>query len=173
MGANVTSHALRDVFQIARISVANKLPGGIETRATPCVSFSLPDWFTLNARRNLDTISNERTSYILCRNNVIQKLMSIDVNELASIYANFFKNLWNKGYSTKLCGKQIIYAKLTPPYLRERVICMHGPRRSISFPYLQKTLPSKNKIREKNGKILEAAILDTWMRKEKYSSILL
>ena len=60
VGANLTSHALRDLFQIARISVANKLPGGIETRATPCVSFSLPDWFPWNARQNLGTISNER-----------------------------------------------------------------------------------------------------------------
>ena len=29
VGENVTSHALRDVFQIAQISVANKLSGGI------------------------------------------------------------------------------------------------------------------------------------------------
>ena len=89
-GANVTSRALRDVFQIARIFIANKLRGGIEKRATTCASFSLPDWFLWNARQNLGTISNKRLSYILCRTNVIQKLMSIDVNELASIRANFF-----------------------------------------------------------------------------------
>lgn len=40
----------------------------------------------------------------------------------------------------------------------------------VSFPYVHKSLPNKNKIREKNGKLLGAAILDTCMRKEHGSS---
>ena len=99
--------------------------------------------------------------------------MSIDVNDLASIYTNFFKTLWNKGYSTKLYGKQVIYAKLTPPYVRERVESTHGSQRSIWFPYLLKILPNKKKILEKNSKIFVTAILNTWMRKEKSSSVFL
>ncbi len=50
---------------------------------------------------------------------------------------------------------------------------MYEPQRSRSLPFLLRKLPNKNQIREINGKIIGAVILDPWMKKDQYSGILL
>ena len=43
----------------------------------------------------------------------------------------------------------------------------YGPGRGLSLTFEIGLLPNKNRIKGKGGKILAAAILSTWLRKEK------
>ena len=45
-----------------------------------------------------------------------------------------------------------------------------GRKGAFVSGFAKKTLPSKNIIREKNRKLLGAAMIDTWMRKKESSS---
>ena len=186
LGSRVTSHALRDAFLVASRAtqitrqvagheqglVRNPVSSSAQPTPVPISSstpaFELPTWFpyvppsTAEARRE----QVDRNTYILCSENVMKGLTNLGVDTLADLYATFFQSLWEKGYSQRRVTKKIVYSKLTPPYLRMPVVFMHGPHRSISLPFTQKVLPSKNQIRERNGKILGAAILATWLKRE-------
>ena len=67
----------------------------------------------------------------------------------------------------------MIYSKLTPLHLRKMFVLMYGSQNSCSLPFLLGTLPNKNKIREKNGKIHGAVILNVRMQKEHSPCIIL
>lgn len=93
-------------------------------------------------------------------------LLRLVINELADSYAKLFSAVWKKGHSQRLVAKNIKYSLLRPERLRRPVAFMHGPRRDLSLPYDVCVLLSKNRVRERGGKVLAVAILDAWIRKE-------
>ena len=56
---------------------------------------------------------------------------------------------------------------MTPPWLRGNVAFIDGANRNAKIPFTQKSLATKNQIREKGNPYIGAAILDTFLRKEK------
>ena len=159
----------------ARIS--SDLPCSRVTIHAPSIfAFNSPHLFPYNRDENDNVASgvgNNRPIYLFCRENVINEIIKLDTSKLASLYAKFFQKLWKKGQHLRLGSRSMVYSRLTPPCLLKSVVFMYGPQRSCSLPFLLRTLPNKNKIREKNGKILEAAIMDVWMKKERSSGIIL
>ena len=174
VGMSVTSQILRDAFIFADRSIKRRTPAAQMQRDSvrtklPMPNFTLPGWFPYSVSRKTNDVTESaptRTVYLFCRERVMREILKLDTNEIADVYATFFKALSDKGHTIRLVPKSITYSRLTPPYLRVPVVFMHGLQRSRSLPFTQRVLPNKNQIREKNGKVLGAAILDVWMKNE-------
>ncbi len=166
-GANITVQALRDVFFIAKQSSSSTRKSSLvrtSTRATTATpSYTIPEWFPFVPTVESSSETAVRSTSISCRLNIMRSMLALETNILAELYASFFKAFWSKAYDSKskLVGKKIVYSKLTPPFLRVHVVFIHGSNSKLSLAYTNKVLPSKNKIRERNGKVLGAAILDS------------
>lgn len=91
---------------------------------------------------------------------------SLDTRSLAGLYGSFFTRIFNIAHSHKLIRGKMNYVALTPPWLRSKVIFIHGPNQNLSIPFVQGRLPNKNNIREKGNKTVACAILSTWIAKE-------
>ncbi len=108
-----------------------------------------------------------RTEYVLCREEIVSKLAALDSTKPSKLYLNIFKAIWNQGVLVKKVSVQIAYYQMTLPWLRNPVVFIYGPGRSISLPYVKGLLPNKNQVKAHGGKIVAVAIFDTWMRREK------
>ena len=182
-GSMFSSQSLRDAFLIANYvtSMRQDTDQSCPDTATAPVSSTvlhnnassvIPEWFPWEP--STETVVNPtptRHSYILCRDEVMNSMMRCTAKVVADAYAEFFTDLWAKAYSLRLVSKQISYASLTPPWLREQVVFIYGPSLSVSIPFTRCSLPTKNQVRESGKKALACAILDTWMRREKPSTI--
>jgi len=164
-GSIIVSHAIRDAFLLARRSIQNMAQPASEVQEVQeRPEFTLPEWFPWNRASEGTELAPRPIRYIFCRENVMREFQMLDINELAYVYATFFQALWAEGHKKRLVASNVTYAKMTPPWLRHSVTFMHGANRSFSLPFVLRVLPTKNQIRRRNGKLLGAAILDTWMK---------
>jgi len=170
-GSTVAIQAMGDAFAIARkIALGNSERDQAPMGGPRESSISLPLWFPSTSSANAPP---GRPQYIMCRSDIIAKLERLHVNRLADIYSTFFNALWESGKSLKRVNGKIVYASMTPPWLTNSTIFMHGPNRNVSLPFTMSTLPSKNQVRARGKRMLGCAILDAWMKKEAGSSTFL
>ena len=54
---------------------------------------------------------------ILCRQEVMDSLTCLTVQDFSSIYAEFFKGMCKRGHLDKMVDKHLSYSALTPPWL--------------------------------------------------------
>jgi len=174
-GCTVAGQALRDAFLIARrVSEgrfyfdASEIRRAEPLRGGNMPSLVLPSWLPYRAL-SVPEQSNGNTShpmYVICRNNVMEAISSLGVLKVAELYSKFFNTLWETGSNQgKVCGRRT-YAQMTPPWLRQNCIFIHGVNRDKSIPFTKGILPNKNAIRQRSNKILSCAILDTFLRRE-------
>ena len=86
---------------------------------------------------------------------------------LSKIYGQLFTQMWNEARKTKKVSGRIVYARMTPPWLRHNVTFVHGQNRNESTVFTSGKLPTKSEIREIGKATLAAAILTTFLQKEK------
>jgi len=173
-GCTVAAQALRDAFLIARrvsegrfyFDASLSQPAQPHTHAGNKPQLVLPIWFPYRVSCTPEPSNGSQPVYILCRNNVMMALSRIPVLKLAEVYSNFFNAVWTMGAEQGRVNGRRTYAQMTPPWLRDNTIFIHGENRNLSIPFTQRVLPTKNTIRQRSSKILGCAILDTWLRKE-------
>lgn len=165
--SSIAGMAIRDAFLIA-YRVANcqfplsHQPG--YTAAEP--NIQLPDWFPFSLSE-MDNTPTIRSQYIICRYEFMKTMEESGMQNVVQLYGELFARIWNTGREKKLVKGRISYARMTPPWLRNRVVFVHGQNRNVSSPFAAGKLPTKSEIRESGNKDLALAIIDTFLRKEK------
>lgn len=175
MAADSTSHAMSDLFSIAKEVIKIGELGHPMNSTLPTTQFprslALPRWLSglqQNAGPDLQNISH----IVLEEANLIA-IERLDIQNLLNVYGDFFHYLWNSFKDAKGWKGKIVYEKLTPPWLRGSVVFLYGTNNSLSIPCKYGELPRKGLLKDKNQKIVGSAILSTWMEKERETSTLL
>ena len=175
-GNTTSAQGIQDAFLVARhfanrgnVTRKESSDQSLETVA-PVVSI-LPPWFPWDGRSEdaMDFQSSTQAP-IVNRYEVINVLTRCTVKKISDVYATFFTKLWSNAFQQHLVPKQISYCALTPPWLREQIVFMHGTSGNVSIPFSRRSLHTKHQVRESGQKALACTIMDTWIRRESESA---
>ncbi len=113
IGQNATTQALRYLFLITHRASAMQETSPNETSGTtrtiqPSFQFTLPPWSPYNRGVYEDSKTEKRqtsSTYLFCRESIVNQLMKLDTSTLANMYADFFNKLSNKVQLLRLVPK--------------------------------------------------------------------
>lgn len=112
-------------------------------------------------------LTNTRTrTNIICPSEVMAQLSKLDGKSVTEIYGQMFTAIWKKGHEKKLVTGRIIYARITPPWLRVPVVFLYGQNNNESTIFALRRLPTKSEIREAGNHNLSLSVLATFLRIE-------
>ena len=113
----------------------------------------LPSWIADSTYFNP---SQEETAikHIPLHDSVMGAVNNISLNDLSSMYGYFSMLAWSL-YKKQLSWKgQVMYKKMTPPWLLGNIVFLHDPNQSSPISFQHKHLPRKSDLREKGQKII-------------------
>jgi len=136
--------------------------------ASAAPEIDLPIWFP---SANLpQEVSNAGESpnplFITCRENVLDEIRRLGISKIAEVYAELFNALWEMGRKKRRVQGRSVYAKMTPPWLQQNVIFIHGANGNVSLPFTHGVLPRKKQIKDRKFQFIGEVILDTILQKE-------
>ena len=172
--ASSASLALSDCFLVARRVKEIGRSMNASSNAEKDTKFPsderFPSWLSTDV---LPTNRTDDTSvkHVRLNDAVMRGIHQLSLNELSSIYGEFFNHIWNI-CKKKLAWKgHVTYKKLTPPWLVGNVVFLYGLNHSSSITFQQGTLPRKSDLKERGQKIIGSAILAAWVVQEHETSL--
>ena len=168
LGSTIAGNAIRDAFHIAQKVVNGRfaMPHQVSSH-TSVTNIELPKWFPYSDLHN-PTTPLQTAVNINCDSSIMQKLEGASPRALNKIYGQLFSGLWNKGRDKKLVSGSIVYAKMTPPWMRCPVVFVHGGNGNSSTPFNGCKLPTKSEVRDPGNQNLVRAIFTTVLQKEPF-----
>ena len=130
--SDLAAQAIRDVFLIAYRVNRPTFPVTMRDNSIRIAQRNpivFPRWFPYKATKIHPNFSSNRTQYLLCHQQNMEKMSKLEVAPMATLYNSFFRQIWAQGCIQRKISGQISYAMLTPPWLRDPLVFKYGPGR--------------------------------------------
>ena len=165
MASSSSSQALSDAFTVARRGIM------LSSRASllvtpPRPKVSVPEWLDPTSVRTDARCGDDEMNHLRVNDDVLKAIERLRVNEVMSVYGDFFGQLWLLAKDKFGWKGPILYERLTPNWLRGDVVFLHGPNGSLSIPCTHRVLPRKGFLKDRGQKIVGSSILAYWLQQE-------
>ena len=125
----------------------------------------LPQWVSNDV--NLSNLSMD-TNVKHCKlyDSVFCAIEQLSLNNMMTVYGPFFQRLWSICQKKLNWKGQIMYKRMTPPWLLGNIMFLHGRNHQSSIPLRHSFLPRKSDFKELGQKIVGSAIIAAWICKK-------
>ena len=97
--------------------------------------------------------------HIRLENSIMQASNRLGLNDLSYVYGEFLNHLWEIWRKELGWKDQVMYMKMTLPWLQGIIVLLHGSNHPYSIPFQHSSLLRKSDLEERGQKIVGSDIL--------------